>query len=174
MFSRPLQVSRCLPTGKLFVLPINGTASDVEGIFSATKLRNTVNERSMVTPVTKISDCILNISVFLLFIDSIICYRVFSYNAAENVRLPTLCVCASHCNCQRGRIVRAVYNTTAVRQACHCCAIEECFHGRQCFTVAAVYVKTRETVNLKINFSSVVMCFDYLMNIYYPYNTQGG
>jgi len=31
-------------------LPINGTASDVVGIFSATKFRNTVNDRSIVTP----------------------------------------------------------------------------------------------------------------------------
>lgn len=31
-------------------LPINGTASDVEGIFSATKLRKTVSESNIVTP----------------------------------------------------------------------------------------------------------------------------
>lgn len=37
-------------------IPINGTASDVVGIFSATRLRNTVNERSMVTPEMKISN----------------------------------------------------------------------------------------------------------------------
>lgn len=35
-------------------IPIKGTASDVVGIFSATRLRNTVNERSMVTPEMKI------------------------------------------------------------------------------------------------------------------------
>lgn len=37
-------------------LPINGTASDVVGIFSATRLRNTVNERRIVTPEIKILD----------------------------------------------------------------------------------------------------------------------
>lgn len=37
-------------------IPINGTASDVVGIFSATRLRKTVNERSMVTPEMKISN----------------------------------------------------------------------------------------------------------------------
>jgi len=88
MTFRPLQVSRCLPAGKQQVLPISGTASDVEGIFSATKLRNTVNERSMVTPVMKISDFILNISVFLFFVENIY-YRVFSYNATGNVRVPS-------------------------------------------------------------------------------------
>lgn len=88
MISRPLQVSKCLPAGKQKVLPISGTASDVEGIFSATKLRNTVNERSMVTPVMKISDFILNISVFVFFAENIY-YRVFSYNATGNVRVPS-------------------------------------------------------------------------------------
>lgn len=38
------------------IIPINGTASDVVGIFSATRLRNTVNERRMVTPESKISN----------------------------------------------------------------------------------------------------------------------
>lgn len=88
MTLRPLQVSRCLPAGKQEILPISGTASDVEGIFSATKLRNTVNERSMVTPVMKISDFILNISVFLFFVENIY-DRVFSYNATGNVRVPS-------------------------------------------------------------------------------------
>lgn len=42
------------PTGHTVLgIPINGTASDVVGIFSATRLRNTVNESSMVTPEIK-------------------------------------------------------------------------------------------------------------------------
>lgn len=98
MSSRPLQVSICLPAGKHQVLPINGTASDVEGIFSATKLRNTVNERSMVTPVTKISDFILSISVFCFFTDNML--QGVSYNATGSVRVPSLCDCASHCDYQ--------------------------------------------------------------------------
>lgn len=32
------------------MIPINGTASEVEGIDSATRLRNTVNDNNMVTP----------------------------------------------------------------------------------------------------------------------------
>lgn len=36
-------------------IPISGTASDVVGIFSATRLRNTVNERRMVTPEIRFS-----------------------------------------------------------------------------------------------------------------------
>lgn len=47
-------------------IPIKGTASDVVGIFSATRLRNTVNERSMVTPEMKIlnfeSVCVRNVN----------------------------------------------------------------------------------------------------------------
>jgi hypothetical protein len=70
--SQPLQVSKCLPASKHQVLPISGTASDVEGIFSATKLRNTVNERRMVTPATKISDFILSISAFYFFTESML------------------------------------------------------------------------------------------------------
>lgn len=40
-------------------LPMSGTASDVVGIFSATRLRKTVNERRMVTPEINTSrfDC---------------------------------------------------------------------------------------------------------------------
>lgn len=44
------------------IIPIKGTASDVVGIFSATRLRNTVNERRMVTPEIKVYkfDCVLD------------------------------------------------------------------------------------------------------------------
>lgn len=62
--SGALQVSTGSPAGdtgrklhdapRMPSIPINGTASDVVGIFSATRLRKTVNERSMVTPEMKI------------------------------------------------------------------------------------------------------------------------
>jgi hypothetical protein len=64
----------------------------------------------MVTPVTKMSDCNLNISVFLFNMF----YRVFSYNAAKIIGVPMLYVCASHCNCQSGGIVCGIYNIAAV------------------------------------------------------------
>lgn len=51
------------------IIPINGTASDVVGIFSATRLRNTVNESSMVTPEMKICnfECVRLVSLFVSF-----------------------------------------------------------------------------------------------------------
>lgn len=64
--SGALQVSTGSPAGdtgrklhdapRMPSIPINGTASDVVGIFSATRLRKTVNESSMVTPEMKISN----------------------------------------------------------------------------------------------------------------------
>lgn len=48
-FKHMIVVSHVRVRHDLFV-PISGTASDVVGIFSATRLRNTVNERRMVTP----------------------------------------------------------------------------------------------------------------------------
>lgn len=35
------------------VVPIRGTASDVDGIFSATRFRKTVNDNKIVTPVDR-------------------------------------------------------------------------------------------------------------------------
>lgn len=46
---------------KKLYLPINGTASDVEGIFSATKLRKTVSESNIVTPSLFNKHIIMNI-----------------------------------------------------------------------------------------------------------------
>ncbi len=46
---------------KKLYLPINGTASDVEGIFSATKLRKTVSESNIVTPSLFNKHIIVNI-----------------------------------------------------------------------------------------------------------------
>lgn len=39
-------------------LPTRGTASEVVGIFSATKLRNTVNDNKIVTPVGISRNCV--------------------------------------------------------------------------------------------------------------------
>lgn len=57
-------------------IPINGTASDVVGIFSATRLRKTVNERSMVTPEMKI----LNFDR--------VCVRLRSFSSIQTATAP--------------------------------------------------------------------------------------
>lgn len=59
-------------------IPIRGTASDVVGIDSATKFRNTVNDRRMVTPA--------NVLVYFIFFifhgvpDLIAEWRIFHEN----------------------------------------------------------------------------------------------
>ena len=45
-----MYVCLCVGIMDFLVVPINGTASDVVGIDSATKFKNTVNDNKMVTP----------------------------------------------------------------------------------------------------------------------------
>lgn len=48
--------------GAYSAIPISGTASEVEGIFSATRFRNTVNDSNIVTPV---GICQINVSIIM-------------------------------------------------------------------------------------------------------------